>query len=154
MINFSILEHLLHKSFNNNSKVVKLLGIDARELTSFEEKMDICTIDVIFVSLKQIILNIRNFLRENGDIVALIKPLFEAEYFPGKKLDFIHDNKILKKVLNNFIESTCTNSIYLKNIMRSPFLSRGFPIEFFIRFTIDDKINKHNFSKKINKLFK
>ena len=39
---------------------------------------NIATIDVSFISLTKVLLPIRNYLKENGEIVALIKPQFEA----------------------------------------------------------------------------
>ena len=42
------------------------------------EPIDFSSIDVSFISLTKVLLPIRNYLRENGQIVALIKPQFEA----------------------------------------------------------------------------
>lgn len=42
------------------------------------EKIDFSSIDVSFISLTKVLLPIRNYLKEDGQIVALIKPQFEA----------------------------------------------------------------------------
>lgn len=42
------------------------------------ETIDFSSIDVSFISLTKVLLPIRNYLKENGQIVALIKPQFEA----------------------------------------------------------------------------
>ena len=42
------------------------------------EPIDFSSIDVSFISLTKVLLPIRNYLKENGEIVALIKPQFEA----------------------------------------------------------------------------
>lgn len=42
------------------------------------EPIDFSSIDVSFISLTKVLLPIRNYLRERGQIVALIKPQFEA----------------------------------------------------------------------------
>ena len=42
------------------------------------EPIDFSSIDVSFFSLTKVLLPIRNYLKENGEIVALIKPQFEA----------------------------------------------------------------------------
>ena len=42
------------------------------------EKIDFSSIDVSFISLTKVLLPIRNYLKEEGQIVALIKPQFEA----------------------------------------------------------------------------
>lgn len=42
------------------------------------EAIDFSSIDVSFISLTKVLLSIRNYLKEDGQIVALIKPQFEA----------------------------------------------------------------------------
>ena len=42
------------------------------------ERIDFSSIDVSFISLTKVLLPIRNYLKEDGQIVALIKPQFEA----------------------------------------------------------------------------
>ena len=42
------------------------------------ETIDFSSIDVSFISLTKVLLPIRNYLKEDGQIVALIKPQFEA----------------------------------------------------------------------------
>ena len=42
------------------------------------EPIDFSSIDVSFISLTKVLLPIRNYLKEDGQIVALIKPQFEA----------------------------------------------------------------------------
>ena len=42
------------------------------------EPVQFSSIDVSFISLTKVLLPIRNYLTEDGQIVALIKPQFEA----------------------------------------------------------------------------
>ncbi len=42
------------------------------------EEIDFSSIDVSFISLTKVLEPIRNYLKPNGEIVALIKPQFEA----------------------------------------------------------------------------
>lgn len=42
------------------------------------EPIDFSSIDVSFISLTKVLEPIRNYLKEDGEIVALIKPQFEA----------------------------------------------------------------------------
>lgn len=42
------------------------------------EPVDFSSIDVSFISLTKVLTPIRDYLRDNGEIVALIKPQFEA----------------------------------------------------------------------------
>jgi len=47
-------------------------------LEDLGEKIDFSSIDVSFISLTKVLLPIRNYLKDDGQIVALIKPQFEA----------------------------------------------------------------------------
>ena len=47
-------------------------------LEDLGEPIDFSSIDVSFISLTKVLLPIRNYLKEDGEIVALIKPQFEA----------------------------------------------------------------------------
>lgn len=40
--------------------------------------LDFASIDVSFISLTKVLLPVKNLLKENGQIVCLIKPQFEA----------------------------------------------------------------------------
>ena len=44
----------------------------------FGEEIDFSSIDVSFISLTKVLEPIRNYLAKDGEIVALIKPQFEA----------------------------------------------------------------------------
>jgi 23S rRNA (cytidine1920-2'-O)/16S rRNA (cytidine1409-2'-O)-methyltransferase len=55
-------------------------GVNARALTSADvpHRVDVVTIDVSFISLKHIFPALSAFLASDADIVALVKPQFEA----------------------------------------------------------------------------
>ena len=43
-----------------------------------DDVLDFASIDVSFISLTKVLLPVKNLLKENGQIVCLIKPQFEA----------------------------------------------------------------------------
>ena len=63
-----------------DERVVCMEKTNIRYLTPEDlgEEIDFSSIDVSFISLTKVLLPIRNYLKENGQIVALIKPQFEA----------------------------------------------------------------------------
>lgn len=63
-----------------DERVVCMEKTNIRYVTSEDlgEPIDFSSIDVSFISLTKVLLPIRNYLKENGQIVALIKPQFEA----------------------------------------------------------------------------
>ncbi|MBP0960446.1 MAG: TlyA family RNA methyltransferase, partial [Oscillospiraceae bacterium] len=76
-------ENQLDKSLCDDKRVVNLEKTNIKDIPSgyFSENIDFISIDVSFISLKQVLPKVSELLSDNGEIVALIKPQFEA----GKK---------------------------------------------------------------------
>ena len=72
-----------------------------------------------------------NLLKWEGEIITLIKPIFEMEFHDLEKLDVILDPDILIELLGNLIEWCLSNRIYLKNIMKSPIPGKRGSVEIF-----------------------
>ena len=64
----------------NDPRVVCMEKTNIRYVTPDDigEPIDFSSIDVSFISLTKVLTPIRDYLRDNGEIVALIKPQFEA----------------------------------------------------------------------------
>ena len=134
--------NLLHPSLTcKNDKIVELFNVDARELTSLPESVDIATIDVTFSSLRLVLPNIKSYLKQDGDIIVLVKPLFETNFHQEKKFKVITDLTILKRILNEFIEWSKLNSLFPKDIIASPLLGKGGSIEFLVHIQIDKEFD-------------
>lgn len=74
-------ESLLDKSLAERKEIIQMQNCNARYLTrgDFPEKIDGCTIDVSFISLKHILPAAEEILSDGGVVFALIKPQFECE---------------------------------------------------------------------------
>ncbi|MFX1315303.1 MAG: TlyA family RNA methyltransferase [Promethearchaeota archaeon] len=126
---------LLHPSLRCEKMkniVIPMLGVDARNEINIEEKIDICTIDVTFTSLRTILPNVKRILLNNGDIIALVKPLFETTFQNNKKFKIIDDSNELYYLLLNLIEWNIEHQIFPYGIVKSPILGKEGSIEFFI----------------------
>jgi 23S rRNA (cytidine1920-2'-O)/16S rRNA (cytidine1409-2'-O)-methyltransferase len=133
---------ILHPSLKcKNEKIVELLGVDARSLKTLPNKVDIVTIDITFSSLKSVLPNVRCYLKKNGDIIVLVKPLFETNFREVTKLKVIKDSENLYPILLNLMEWNVENSFFPKGIIVSPLLGKGGAIEFLIHIRIDKKYN-------------
>ncbi|NPA14296.1 MAG: TlyA family RNA methyltransferase [Aquificae bacterium] len=68
-------------------RVISYEKTDARNLTEehIPEKVDLITVDVSFIPLEKVLPNIVKFLKEEGLIVALVKPQFELSPKDVKK---------------------------------------------------------------------
>jgi 23S rRNA (cytidine1920-2'-O)/16S rRNA (cytidine1409-2'-O)-methyltransferase len=137
---------LLHPSLRcekMKNQVIALLGVDARLLKNLDELVDVCTVHITFTSLKDVIPNIKNYLKPNGDIITLIKPLFKTKFREGKKFQMIQDPQRVQKILIELLEWSIHNEIFPYGLIKSPILGKGGSIEFLVHFKVD-KIS-HNF---------
>ena len=99
----------LHWRLRNNDKVICLEGVNARNLepSTITHPCDIATFDVSFISLKLVVPPVLKVLSPNSDIIALIKPQFEAGRHQVSKGGIVRDidvaNKVISDMKNFFI---------------------------------------------------
>jgi len=68
----------LEWKLRNDARVVVMEGVNAREGVDLPEAVDVIVADVSFISLRLVLPPSLPHLREGGDVVALVKPQFEA----------------------------------------------------------------------------
>ncbi len=90
-------------SLRTNSKVIVMEKTDIRDVKSLPETIDIVLIDVSFISLRLILPTVARLANPNTQIVAMVKPHFEADRVTVSKNKGIIKNDtirrgILKKV--------------------------------------------------------
>lgn len=91
---------------------------------------DIATIDVSFISLKLILPPLHKILKAAGEVVALIKPQFEAgKEFVGKK-GIIRDPEVHKMVLDDVLAFAIAHGYDVKGLDYSPITGGEGNIEF------------------------
>lgn len=74
----------------------------ARE--DIDDAIEFASIDVSFISLTKVLEPIQNLLKENGEIVALIKPQFEAGKEKVEKKGVVRDYKVHIEVINHVLD--------------------------------------------------
>ena len=85
-------------------RVVVLERVNARSLTPADlpddaRQFDIVTIDVSFISLRHILPVLAPLLREGADVVALVKPQFEAGRAEVGKGGIVRDETVQRRVV-------------------------------------------------------
>lgn len=143
----------LAENLINDNRVVSLERTNFRYIDKniFRENIDFICIDVSFISLELIIPKIVEICNDMTDIVALVKPQFEAGRGNVGKNGIVKDKKmhisILTKVYNYFID----NNLFLNNITYSPITGGDGNIEYLIHIRKDMNIN---FEKDLNDIIK
>ena len=100
----------LHPSLREDAAVVSLENTDIRD-EAVKEKLaqtpTFCSIDVSFISLKQVLPSVLRLLSSDATIVCLIKPQFEAGRSAVGKNGVVKDRAVHQSVLRDVL-ATCT----------------------------------------------
>lgn len=124
----------LDLKIRNDKRVVVKEKTNARYLSKsdFDESVDIVTIDVSFISLTKILPSIFPLLKENGDVIALVKPQFEAKKEQVSKGGIIKDEKVHKEVLEKVKKSAVEIGFNFIAVCESPIFGADGNKEFLI----------------------
>jgi 23S rRNA (cytidine1920-2'-O)/16S rRNA (cytidine1409-2'-O)-methyltransferase len=89
-------------TLRNDPRVVVIEKFNARHLTpnDLPGPVDLVVIDVSFISLRQILPVVPPILRTGGDVIALVKPQFEAGRAEARK-GIVRDAAVQARVIEN-----------------------------------------------------
>lgn len=118
----------------NDPRIVVIERKNARELTldELKEKVDLIVMDVSFISILKILPALLNILKDNGTVVTLIKPQFEAGRGEVPRGGVIRDKNTLKKVLENIRSGIADIGYNYIGETQSPITGREGNVEFFM----------------------
>lgn len=90
----------------NDERVVCMEKTNFRYLTreDIEDDLDFASVDVSFISLTKILLPARNLLKDNGKMVCLIKPQFEAGKEKVGKKGVVREQKVHVEVIEKIFD--------------------------------------------------
>ncbi len=136
----------------NDPRVVVMERTNVRYVNpdDFQDKINFISIDVSFISLKLVLPVAKSFLDPQGQILALIKPQFEAGREKVGKKGIIKDKSIHQEVLKDIIEFTNKISLGVKGVSFSPITGSKGNIEFLL-YLINEELYPIN-DDKINSL--
>jgi 23S rRNA (cytidine1920-2'-O)/16S rRNA (cytidine1409-2'-O)-methyltransferase len=111
----------LHYRLRNDPRVICLEGVNARRIdpSLIPEPCDIAVFDISFISLRLVIPPILNILKRPSEIVALIKPQFEAGKGMTKK-GIIKDEDTIISVVENIKEFLYSIELIPLGVIPSP----------------------------------
>lgn len=109
----------LSELLKNNSKVINLEKTNIKDPLELPEKVDLCVVDLSFISIRKVFHNIFSLLKENGKVIALIKPQFEAGKERMGKNGLIKDldREVIKKEVDTWFAQ---NFYEIENELISP----------------------------------
>ncbi len=119
-------------SLRNDPRVVVLERTNARYLETLPDhaQVDLITIDVSFISLRLILPTVKQWLRPDGHIVALIKPQFEAGRAQVARGGVVKDPAVHRQVLRDILSFAASLDLNPQGIIPSPLRGPAGNVEF------------------------
>lgn len=127
----------LDVSLRNDPRVINREKTNARYLQqeSFDEAIELVSIDVSFISLTLILPAVTRFLR--GDLVALIKPQFEVGKHEVGKGGIVRDEAKRQSAVDNVVRFARESGFEVKGVIESPVRGAEGNVEFLMHATSD-----------------
>lgn len=94
--------HQLHPSLRGNPKIQLHEQTDIRDVKRLSTKPDIVVIDVSFISLRDVLPYVVKLSTYNTQIVAMVKPQFEAQVSRVKHKGVIKNEAMRREILKDF----------------------------------------------------
>lgn len=125
----------LHEKLLSNEKIINMEKTDFRTMPNLNDEIDIAVCDCSFISLKLLIPKFKEILKQNKELVVLIKPQFECgKEIAQKTKGIIKDEKLQEEIKNSIINYFENNSFKLINSCTSPILGTAGNKEFLAYF--------------------
>lgn len=130
----------------SDERVVNMERTNVRylEKESLPEQVDAATIDVAFISLDKVLPAVHKIVKEDGFVIALIKPQFEAGKENVGKKGVVRDAKVHESVINNVIDFAKAEGFGIAGLDFSPIKGPEGNIEYLLHLTLgaDDAISR------------
>lgn len=123
---------ILHYKLRDHPRVVLMERTNARKLDSLPEPIEITTIDASFISLALIWPAVRRWMVSQGDVIALVKPQFEAGPKDVGKGGVVRDPAVHARVMRSSIASALECDLAPQMAIRSPLLGPKGNLEFLL----------------------
>lgn len=147
---------ILHPTISNDHRVVVMEQTNARYVQQLPELVDLITVDVSFISLKVLLPVLKGWLREEGQILVLIKPQFEAgRKNVAKGSGVIRDQHIHREVIKSVVKFAGEMGFNFKNLCQSPITGPKGNVEFLVLMELNggELQNKCVFEEALFSLF-
>ena len=120
----------LHWRLRNDPRVVVMERTNARHLESLPDRITLATVDASFISLRLLLPAVGRVAASVADVVALVKPQFEAGRGQVGKGGVVRDGRVHREVLSSLAEWLKTADFTLVGLTASPIRGPAGNVEF------------------------
>jgi 23S rRNA (cytidine1920-2'-O)/16S rRNA (cytidine1409-2'-O)-methyltransferase len=103
-----------------DERVVVMDRTNARYLTTLPETVQLVVVDASFISLRLLLSVFQGWFQSSGDVIALIKPQFEAGRGDVGKGGVVRDQNIHKRVLQEILSFSTDAGFHVNGLIPSP----------------------------------
>ncbi len=128
---------LLAQRVRDDPRVVVIERTNARYLQTLPELVDLVVIDASFISLKLLLPVVVNWLQPQGDVIALIKPQFEAGKADIGKGGVVRDVKVHHRVVHEVLQAASGHRLSAHGLTTSPLKGPAGNTEYLAWFVLD-----------------
>ena len=123
---------ILHWKLRQDPRVAVMERTNVRYLTALEGPVDLVTIDVAFISLRLGLPVVANWVTTGGDVIALVKPQFEAGRKAVGKGGVVRDPTIHRQVLEAIAATMEEAGLGVQGVICSPLRGPKGNVEFLL----------------------
>ena len=134
---------------------VRLLeNTNARYLKCLPEKPDLVTIDVSFISLRHILPAVKRWIETGADIIALVKPQFEAGKAEVGRGGIVRDPTVHRRVISAIVDFAAMLGFTPVAVLRSPITGAKGNVEYLLHLRFHPEAQPGpDFQSQIDSLF-
>jgi 23S rRNA (cytidine1920-2'-O)/16S rRNA (cytidine1409-2'-O)-methyltransferase len=123
---------LLHWKLRQDERVVVMERTNARHLTALPQAVDLVTVDASFISLKLLLPVAAGWMKPGADLIALIKPQFEAGRQDVGRGGVVRDPEIRRRAIEAVMASAAQCGLAPQGVIRSPLTGPKGNVEFLL----------------------
>ena len=123
---------ILDYRLRGDSRVVLMENTNARYLEPLGESVEVAVVDVSFISLRLILPAVARVVSATAEVIALVKPQFEAGRSEVGKGGIIRDVTVHRRVLKEAASGAQSLGFAARDVMRSPITGAKGNIEYLL----------------------
>jgi 23S rRNA (cytidine1920-2'-O)/16S rRNA (cytidine1409-2'-O)-methyltransferase len=122
----------LIQRLRDDPRVVSMERTNLRDLHELPEPIDLATLDLSFISLRLVLPAVRGLLADDGRVVALVKPQFEAGKEEVPRGGVVRDAGTWRRVLESVAADAAGAGLHAHAAIRSPIVGGDGNVEFLL----------------------
>ena len=113
-------------------RVVSMERTNLRELRILPEPIEVATLDLSFISLRLVLPAVQDLLADDGRVIALVKPQFEAGREDVPRGGVVRDPEVWARVLGDIARDGTAVGLHAHDATRSPITGADGNVEFLV----------------------